>query len=145
MSGAGILLMRRAKPDVAVDNNKRWRIVATLECLQRLCQLLCVVGIVDPVHDPVIPAKPRRHIFTESEVCLSLNRDPVAVVDPAQIPELKMAGDRCGFARDALHHVAVATQRINLETKRRGVRPVEVPPEPATRDGHADAVPASLS
>src|SRR5262249_25046678 len=111
----------------------------------RLRQLLRIVGVADPAHDPMVAAKPRRHVFAESKVRLSLDRDAVAVVDPTQIPQPEMARERSGFARDTFHHVSVAAQGINLESKHREVRPVEVPTEPTSRDGHTDAVAASLS
>ena len=39
---------------------------------------------------------------------MALDRDAVAVVDPAKVAEHLMAGERGRFARYALHHVAVA-------------------------------------
>ena len=36
MGGAGVMLVRRAVADVAVDDNERWRIVSPAENLDRL-------------------------------------------------------------------------------------------------------------
>jgi hypothetical protein len=50
----------------------------------------------------------------ECQVRVSSGRHPVAVVDPAQVAEHLMAGERGRFARYSLHHVAVAAQHIDV-------------------------------
>ena len=57
-----------------------------------------------------------------------------------------MAGERGGLCGDALHHAAVATQRVDVEVNQileAGF--VEVGRHPASGDGHADAVRQTLT
>src|SRR6185295_3974750 len=43
-----------------------------------------------------------------------------------------------GLARDALHHVAVAAQDVDVVVKEVEAGPIEVAVQPTLRDGHAD-------
>ena len=70
---------------------------------------------------------------------MTLDGHGVAVIDPAQIRKLQMAGKRGRLARHAFHHVAVAADRVDAEIEYRRVRPVVARREPARRDRHADA------
>ena len=93
-----------------------------LECLDRLCDPLRVVGVADPLHVPAIGKKARGDVVAEGEIRVAFDRDAVAVVDPAQVPEHQMARERGGLARDALHHVAVAAHRVNVVVEHRESR-----------------------
>ena len=46
----------------------------------------------------------------------------VVVVDPAQVAELEMAGERRRLAGHAFHHVAVAAQRVDVVVEDRESR-----------------------
>ena len=119
--------------------------VGAPEGLDRLAQPLGVVGVADVQHVPAIGEEARRDIVAEGQVGVSLDGDAVAVVDPAQVAEHLMAGERGRLARDALHHVAVAADGIDVVVEHRKVRPVEMLGEPAPGDRHADAVAAALA
>ena len=82
--------------------------VGAPEALDRLRQPLRIVGVADVLHVPAIGEEARRDIVAESEIGVPLDRYAVAVVDPAQVPQHLVAGERGRFARHALHHVAVA-------------------------------------
>src|SRR5215510_7766550 len=56
-----------------------------------------------------------------------------------------MSRERCRFAGDPFHHVAVATEGVDVVVEDREIRPVEMLGQPAARDRHADAVAASLT
>ncbi len=105
----------------------------------RLGDPLGVVGVADPRHVPAIGEKARRDIVAEGEIRVTFDRDAVAVVNPAQVAEHQMTGERGGLARDALHHVAVAADRINVVVEHREVGPIEMLRQPALGDRHADA------
>ncbi len=75
---------------------------------------------------------------------MSLDRHAVVVVNPAEIAEHLVTGERRRFAGDALHHVAVPAQCIDIEAEHGEVRPIEMPSKPAAGECHADAVAAAL-
>ena len=117
----------------------RWKL--SIACANRSR----VVGVADTLHVPAIGQKSRRDIVAESEIRVPLDRHPVAVVDPAQIAEHLVTGERGRFARYALHHVAIAANRINVVVEHREVRPIEMLGEPAPGERHANAVAATLA
>ena len=145
VSGRGILFMRRAVTDDAVDDDDGRPIVGAAERLQRARERGGVVGVAQPRHVPAIAAEPAFDVLAESKVGMALDGDRVAVVDPAQIGEVEMAGERGRLAGDAFHEVAVAADRVNVEVEYRKMRPVVARAEPARGDRHADAVAAALA
>ena len=145
MGGAGILLVRGAVADMAVDDDQGRHIVRASKSLDRLRQPSGVVGVADTLHVPAIGEEARRHIVAERQVGVALDGDPIAVVDPAQVAEHLVAGERSRFAGHALHHVAIAANGINVVVEQREVRPVEMRGEPASGERHADAVAAALA
>jgi hypothetical protein len=88
---------------------------------------------------PAIGEKPPRDVLGERECGIALDRDVIAVVDPAEIAELQMAGERRGLAAHTLHHAAVAAQREDVIIEESEIRSVEVPRQPIGGDRHADA------
>ena len=76
--------------------------------------------------------------------CPAFDRDVIVVVDPAEIGELQMAGERGGFAGDAFHQIAVAALGPDVEIEQREAGLVVAGGEPAAGDRHADAVAAAL-
>ena len=122
VGGAGVVLVRSAVADVALDDDQRRYVVRAPEYLDRLRDPLRVVGVADPLHVPAIGEEARRNIVAEGEIRVAFDRHAVAVVDPAQVAEHQMARERGGFAGDALHHVAVAAHRINVVVEHREVR-----------------------
>ena len=56
-----------------------------------------------------------------------------------------MAGKRGGLARHAFHHVAVAAEGVDIDSRKSEIRPVEVLRQPARGNRHADAVAAALA
>ena len=144
MGGAGVVLVRGAVADMAVDDDQGRHLRRAPEALDRLRQPLRVVGVADLLHVPAIGEKARRDIVAEGQIRVPLDRHPVAVVDPAQIAEHLVTGERGRFARYAFHHVAVAAQRINVVVEYREARPIEMLGQPARGERHADAVAAAL-
>jgi len=56
-----------------------------------------------------------------------------------------MAGQRCRFAGDPFHEIAVAADHIDVEVENREICPVVARRQPARRHCHADAIAASLA
>jgi hypothetical protein len=145
MGRAGVLFVRSPIADMAVDNNKRRCVMRATEALDHLREAFRIVGVADPPHIPAIGEKARRDVFAESEIGMALYRHPIVIVNPTQIAQLLVTGERGRLARYALHHVAVAADRINVVVEHRKARPVEMLGQPATGERHADAVAASLT
>ena len=70
---------------------------------------------------------------------LPFDRDVVVVVDPAEVVEAEVAGQRRRFRRDALHQAAVAAHGVDVVVEDLEARPVVAVGEPLLRDGHAHA------
>ncbi len=114
MRGAGILLMRSAVSDMAVDDDQGRYVVGASEGFDCLRNSFGIIRVANSLHVPAIGKKARRDVVAEGEIRVAFDRDAVAVVDPAQVSEHQMTRERGGFARDALHHVAVTAYRINV-------------------------------
>ena len=82
------------------------------------------------------------HIFTEGDLGVALNGDPVGVVDHDQVAEFLGAGQRGGLGLDALLHAAVAEDHVDEVVERAvggGIRVVHAA-SAAGRHGHADCI-----
>src|SRR5579863_4499400 len=56
-----------------------------------------------------------------------------------------MPGKGCGFARNSLHHVAIAANCVHLEIKHLKIRPVEMLRQPVAGNRHSDAIADTLT
>src|SRR5436309_3001881 len=52
--------------------------------------------------------KPFGDVFSERNVSRTVERHAIVVVDPAQVGQLQMSGERCCLGAYAFHHVAIA-------------------------------------
>ncbi len=109
-------------------------------------ELVEVVGVADPGHVPAVGQETGRDVLGKGQRGVALDRDVVVVVDPAEVGELPVAGQRGGLGRDPLHHVAVAAEGVDVEVDQVvEAGPVVVSGHPAFGRGHADAVGRSLA
>ena len=69
----------------------------------------------------------------------------VAVVKPAKIPKHLMTGERSGFIRHALHHVAVAAYHVDVIVEYGEVRPIKALRQPASGERHPNTIAATLT
>src|SRR6185437_5487279 len=79
MSRAGVLLMRRAVTDVAVNHDQCRCIASPLETGEQLCQSGRIVRVVQPMHRPAIGAEASGHVFAEGKVGLAFDADLIVV------------------------------------------------------------------
>ena len=140
-----VLFGRRTEGDVAFDDDKRRSVVTPLEIFQRTIQRLLIVGIGNMQDIPAVSFEAFADIFGQRQAGAAFDGNPVAVVKPAKIIKLEMAGERRRFAANPFHHVAVAAQRINIEVEKLKAWPVEITGEPLRCDRHADAVGDALA
>ena len=87
------------------------------ELLERGGDQLGVVGVADPGHVPAVAHEPGGDVVFVGQFGFAVDRDVVVVVDPAEVVEPEVAGDRAGFAGDALHQAAVAGDRVDVEVE----------------------------
>ena len=145
MSCAGVLLVRGAKADVAIDDDEGRHIGAGLDFLNRLRQAFDVVDIADPLNVPTVGEKSRGDVVAECEIRVSFDRDAVAVIDPAEVAQHLMAGEGCGFARHAFHHVAIPADGEHAIVEDGIIGTIEMLTKPSCSQSHAHAVAAALA
>ena len=114
MGRGRIDLVRRAIADVAVENDQRRPVFRLAEDRKRLLDALQIVGIADPQHIPMVSEEARGDIFGKRDAGLAVDGDVIVVVDPAQIIQGEMAGERRGLRADAFHQAAVAANGIDV-------------------------------
>src|SRR5664280_726868 len=85
------------------------------------------------------------HIIAESERSATLDGDVVVVVEPDQVRQPKMAGNRGSFVADAFHQVAVPAERVDAVVEKIVAVFIELRGQPALRNGHAYRVPDALT
>ncbi len=145
--GAGLL--RRAVGDLAVHHDQR-RLAAgdavlRPRLLEPLPQQVEVVGVRHLDHVPAIALEPAVRVLNEGELGRALDADLVAVVEPGQVGELQVAGDRGRLAGHPLHMVAISAEGPYMVVEHRVARLVVAFREPALRHRHADRVAAALA
>ena len=145
MGFLGVLLVRRAIADVAVDNDERGPVGAIEKGFERVMQKLQIIGVTHAGDVPAVAGKAHSDIFSEGEVGFAFNGDAVVVVNPAQVAEPKMPGERCRFSGNAFHHVAVAADGIYVVIEQLVARFIEVRRLPALRNRHAHGVADALT
>src|SRR6266567_6081801 len=109
MSGGRVLLVWRAISDMTVQHDECGPVSCFSESVEGLFDAIDIVGIADSQHVPAVREEASSNILGECQTRVSLDRDVVVVIHPAQIVEAKMAGQRCRLGRDALHQTAIAT------------------------------------
>ena len=121
------------------------RSVVFLNVAERALEHLQVVGIAHARDVPAVPEEPRRHVVAERQRRVALDGDLIVVVDPAQVGQLEVPGERGGLAGDPFHHAAVAAERVDVVIEQIESGTIEVAGQPAFGDGHADAGGHALS
>src|SRR5262249_41390453 len=98
-----VLTLRRPVADVAVDDDERGPICLVPEHIEGPRHHLQVVGVADPGHVPAVADETGGDVIVEGQGGRALDRDVVVVVDPAEVGELQVPGQRRRLAGDPLH------------------------------------------
>jgi len=141
----GVLLVRGAVADQRRDDDQRGPVVGLLERGQGPAELVQIVHVVDLDDVPAVAGKPRGHVLAERQRRGTLDGDLVVVVDPAQVGELEVPGQRGRLAADPLHQIAVAAQGVDVEWEQLEIGPIVAGRQPAGGNGHAHAVGHALA
>ena len=134
----GGVLLRRAVADVAVQHDQGGLIVVLAEALEGALEQPEVVRVADSQNLPSVAHEPGGDVVVVGDLGRAVDRDVVVVVEPAQVVEPLMAGERCRFVRDALHQVAVAAEDVDVVVEELEAGPVEVRRLPLAGDRHPD-------
>ena len=139
VGAAGILLVRRAIADVAVDDDQRRPVVGALKGSERAGKHLEIVRIAHPGHVPPVADEAGGHIFRESQSRIAFDGDVIVVVNPAEIGESQMSRERCSLAGDPLHHASISAKRVDVEVEQFEAGAVVSRCQPLPGDRHPDA------
>src|SRR5260221_8719872 len=99
---------------MAVQDNEGGTALRLFEYAESSLDQIDVVRVADPQHVPSVAQEPGRNVLGECDARAALDRDVIVVVNPTEVIETEMPGQRCGLGRDALHQAAIATDRINI-------------------------------
>src|SRR5260370_27812673 len=135
----------RAISDMAVEYHQRRSAFRIAKRCQGLFNPRNVVGVSDMNYIPAIAGETNGYIFGERQPRAAFYRDVVVVVDPTQIIEAKVAGERRRFRANALHQASVSAYGIDVVIEDGKIRLVVPHSEPALRDCHTDAGRNALS
>ena len=120
------IFLGAAPSDHRMHQDEGRSVIGGLERVDGPSKRLGVIGVVDDDHIPAIAPESRGGVLGKGEFGVAFDRDRVAVIDPAEVGELEMAGQRGGFARHALHHVSVSAQHEDVMIEQLKLRPVEM-------------------
>src|SRR4029077_20729337 len=134
-----------AVADMAVQNDQGRPALGLAENGKRICDPLEIVGITHPQYVPPIAEEARRDILREGDACIAFDGDVVIVVDPAEVIEAEMAGQRGRLRADPFHHAAVAADSIDVIVKYIEANAVVTISQPSACDRHADTGGNSLT
>jgi hypothetical protein len=134
-----VLLVGGAVADVAAHADEGWTVGGGAELAKGSVERAEVVGVLDADDVPAVGLEPLANVLAERELRRALDGDLVVVVDPAEVRELQVPGQRGGLAGDALHHAAIARERVDVIVEELEAGAVVGLGEPALGDCHADA------
>src|SRR5215469_336149 len=97
MSGGCILLVWCAVADVAVQHNECWAALRLAENFQGVLDAFEVIRIADTQDVPAVPEESRLHVLSKRETRAAFDRNVIVIVDPAEVVEAEVSGQRCRF------------------------------------------------
>src|ERR1700746_639516 len=137
MRRARVLTMRRTVADMTINDYDRWSARRARGIPERVLNATQIVGIPDASHVPSIRQKSPLHVFGERYIGFAFDGDVIVVIDPAQIIELQVPGNRGCLARDSFHHAAVAAECVNAIAEKFKIWLVVTRGEPLFGNSHA--------
>src|SRR4051812_20163190 len=100
MSGSSIHLVRRTVADVAVQHDKCRTTLRLAEDLKGTLDAVEVICIADAQHVPPKPEESCLYVLGKREARTAFDRDVIVIVDPAEIVEAEMSGQRRSLGRN---------------------------------------------
>src|SRR4029077_19758752 len=99
-----VLTMRRTIADMTINNYDRWSARRARGISERVLNAIQIIGIPDTNDVPSIRQKSPGDVFGERDIGFAFDSDVIVVIDPAQIIELQVPGNRGCLTRDSFHH-----------------------------------------
>src|SRR5207247_316570 len=101
----------------------------------------------DPQNVPSVSQEPGGNVLGEGDARVPFDGDVIVVVDPAELVETQVGGQRRRFRRNALHHAAISANRIDVVIEDLEPGPVATGGRPRARTdrGWARSGPAGRS
>ena len=103
------------------------------------------VDVGNANHVPAVTGESGGYLFAKAEPGVALDGDAVVVVNPAEVRQFQVSGQRCGLAADAFHQITVAAQSVHVEVEQVEAGAIVPRGQPSRCGGHANAVGNSLS
>src|SRR5215831_13290005 len=110
-----------------------------------LLDTLEVIGVTDTQDIPAVSQKSSFDILGESDARLTFDRNVIVVIDPAEVIETQVAGERRRFRRNSFHQAAIAAHGVNVVIKDIKARSVVTMGEPLVGNRHSYARGNALS
>src|SRR5262249_1560491 len=130
---------------MAIENDERGTFLRFAKDFESLLDALEVVCVTDTQDVPTVSQKSRLDILGESDARLTLDRNVIVIVDPAEVIETQVADERRCFRRNSFHQAAIAADGINVVIKDIKARAVVTMSEPLLGNCHShtrgDALP----
>src|SRR5215471_7935523 len=123
---------------MAVKNDQSRPALGPAEDLKRILDVLEIVRIADAEHVPAICQEAHRDFLGEGDARVALDGDVIVVVDPAEVVERKMAGERGCLRSNAFHQATIAADRVDVIIEDIKARAVIATRKPFPSDPHAD-------
>src|SRR5262249_23606217 len=137
--GGGVLLVRRAVTDMAGQNGEGRGTLGPVKDVERLLDPLDVIGVADAQNIPPVAEEAGGDVLGEGDARVAFDGDVVVVVDPAEVIEGEVAGQRGRFRTHTLHHAAVAANRVDVVVEDVEAGAIVAVGEPGLGYGHAHA------
>src|SRR6058998_1719662 len=99
---------------MAVENDEGRPPLCLAEDFESVLDAIDVVGIANPQNVPSVTQEPGRYILREGDARVAFDCDVIVVVDPAEIVEAQMGGQRRPFRSNTLHHAAISANSIDV-------------------------------
>ena len=143
--GGRVLLVRGAVADVRANDDQGRAILHAPRPFKRCIERLQVVRVPDGLHVPPQRLESSAYVLGKGEIDVAIDRDPVVVVEPDELAESQVSGQRGGFVGDSLHEVAVAADDVRPVIDDRVARSIEHRREMRFGDRHPHGVRDALA
>ena len=140
-----VLLVGRAPGDVAVNDDQRRALGLLLRRPDGLVEQRQVVGVADAHDVPVVRHEARRHVVAEGQPRVALDGDVIIIINPDEVAEPQVAGERRGLLRHAFHQAAVAGDGVDAVIDDLVTWAVKVRCQPSLGYRHADGIRHALA
>src|SRR3974390_1021164 len=128
-----------AVANVTIKNDEGRAIRGLAKNGQRVLNPVDVVGVAHAENVPTVTEKSCRDVLRKGDARIAFDRDVIVVIDPAEVVQGEMARQRRCFGSHALHHAAIAANRVDVVAKDLEVGAFVTVGEPRLGYGHAYA------